>query len=131
MATSRILIVEDEPLVALELAETLRDAGFDVPEPVDSADLLLSSVRTQRPDLVLMDVRLRSFLDGIDAVTRLRFVSETPVIYLTAYSTPDVVRRAEGTRPAAFLVKPVDGPILVGAIREALSLPPKGVSARP
>lgn len=127
MATSRILIVEDEPLVALELAETLRDAGFEVPEPVDSADLLLSSVRSHRPDLVLMDIRLRSFLDGIDAVTRLRFVSETPVIYLTAYSTPDVVRRAEGTRPAGFLVKPIDGPSLVAAVKSALNSPPKGV----
>ncbi len=124
MASPRILVVEDEPLVALELAETLRDAGFEVPEPVDSADLLLSSVRSQHPDLVLMDVRLRSFLDGIDAVTRLRFISETPVIYLTAYSTPDVIRRAEGTKPVAFLVKPVDGPVLVAAIRAALNRPP-------
>jgi len=125
MIPPRILIVEDEPLVALELVETLRGSGFDVPEPVDSADLLLSSVRSQRPDLILMDIRLRSFLDGIDAVTRLRFVSETPVIYLTAYSSPDVIRRAEGTHPAAFLVKPVDGPVLVAAIRTALT--PKGV----
>ena len=123
MASPRILIVEDEPLVALELTETLRDAGFDLPEPVDSADLLLSSVRSLHPDLVVMDIRLRSFLDGIDAVTRLRFISETPVIYLTAYSTPDVIRRADGTNPAAFLVKPVDGPLLIATIRSALNLP--------
>lgn len=117
-----ILVVEDEPLVAMELAETLRDAGFDVPPPVDSADLLLSSVRALHPDLVLMDVRLKSFLDGIDAVTRLRLISQTPVIYLTAYSTPDVIRRADGTHPAAFLVKPVDGPLLVSTIQSALNL---------
>ena len=123
MVSPRILIVEDEPLVALELTETLRDAGFDLPEPVDSADLLLSSVRSLHPDLVVMDIRLRSFLDGIDAVTRLRFISETPVIYLTAYSTPDVIRRADGTNPAAFLVKPVDGPLLIATIRSALNLP--------
>jgi CheY-like chemotaxis protein len=127
MSVPRILVVEDEPLVAMELTETLRDAGFDVPAAVDSADLLLSSVRSQRPDLVLMDIRLRSFIDGIDAVTRLRFVSELPVIYLTAYSTPDVVRRAEGTNPAAFLVKPVDAPVLVSAVRSALHLPPTAV----
>jgi DNA-binding NarL/FixJ family response regulator len=127
MTTPRILVVEDEPLVALELTETLRDAGFDVPEAIDSADLLLSSVRAHHPDLVVMDVRLKSFIDGIDAVTRLRFVSETPVIYLTAYSTPDVIRRAEGTQPAAFLAKPIDGPVLVSAIRSALSLPPTAV----
>lgn len=117
----RILVVEDEPLVALELAETLRAAGFDVPPPFDSADLLLSSVREHHPDLVVMDVRLHSFLDGIDAVNRLRFVSETPVIYLTAYSSPDVVRRAEGTKPVAFLVKPVDATLLVETIRAVLT----------
>jgi len=130
MALTRILIVEDEPLVALEIQETLRDAGFEVLDPVDSADLLLSSVRTHRPDLVLMDIRLRSFLDGIDAVTRLRFISETPVIYLTAYSTPDVVRRAEGTRPSAFLVKPIDGDLLVETIRAVLTQPPTEVSGQ-
>lgn len=121
MASQRILIVEDEPLVALELSETLKDAGFEVSEPVDSADRLLGAAKTYEPDLILMDIRLRSFLDGIDAVTRLRFVSGIPVVYLTAYSTPDVVRRAAGTKPAAFLVKPVEGPQLVQTVRDALA----------
>lgn len=117
----RILVVEDEPLVALELKETLEDAGFDVPVTVDSADLVLQSVREYQPDLILMDIRLRSFLDGIDVVSRVRLLSETPVVYLTAYSTPEVVHRAETTRPAAFLVKPVDGPRLVDTIRSILN----------
>lgn len=125
MAIPRILIVEDEPLVALEWKETLEGAGYEVVATVDSADVLLSSVRELQPDLVLMDVRLRSFLDGIDAVSRLRFLSAIPVIYITAYSTPDVVRRAEGTKPAAFLVKPVEGAQLIEAVRQALSPAPK------
>jgi DNA-binding NarL/FixJ family response regulator len=120
MTLARILIVEDEPLVALEWKESLEAAGYQIVASVDSADLLLSSVRELKPDLVLMDVRLRSFLDGIDAVSRLRFLSSLPVIYITAYSTPDIVRRAEGTSPAAFLVKPVDGTQLVEAVRQAL-----------
>jgi CheY-like chemotaxis protein len=120
MPSPRILIVEDEPLVALELKETLQDAGYQVPATIDSADALLGAVRDHAPDLVLMDIRLRSFLDGIDAVNRLRFLSKVPVIFTTAYSTPDVVRRAEGTHPAAFLVKPVDGPVLVAAVQDAL-----------
>jgi len=116
-----ILIVEDEPLVAMELKETLEDAGFEVPATVDSADLVLQAVRQHDPSLILMDIRLRSFLDGIDVVSRVRLLSEIPVVYLTAYSTPDVVRRAEGTRPAAFLIKPVDGALLVHTIQNILN----------
>ena len=119
----RILIVEDEPLVAMELKETLEAAGFEVPVTLDSVDNVLQEVHGHEPSLVLMDIRLRSFLDGIDAATRLRFFDETPIIYLTAYSTPDVVRRAEGTHPVAFLVKPVDGPLLIRTIQAALDLP--------
>ena len=120
MTPSRILIVEDEPLVALDLKETLQDAGYLIPATVDSADHLLTAVRDYRPDLVIMDIRLKSFLDGIDAVTRLRFLSKIPVIFTTAYSTPDVVRRAGATKPAAFLVKPVEGPVLLAEVRKAL-----------
>jgi DNA-binding NarL/FixJ family response regulator len=120
------LIVEDEPLVALEWKETLESAGYEVAATLDSADVLINSVRELKPDLVLMDVRLRSFLDGIDAVSRLRFLSSVPVIYLTAYSTPDILRRAEGTLPAAFLTKPVEGSELVEAVRKVLSQGVKG-----
>jgi len=122
----RILIVEDEPLVAMELKETLEEAGFDVPPTVDSADLVLQAVRNYDPALILMDIRLRSFLDGIDVASRVRLLSEIPLVYLTAYSTPDIVRRAEGTHPAAFLVKPVDGPLLVRTLHSILS-PSQGV----
>jgi len=122
----RILIVEDEPLVALELKETLEDAGFEVPPTVDSADLVVQALRQHEPALILMDIRLRSFLDGIDVVSRIRLLSEIPVVYLTAYSTPDMVRRAEGTRPAAFLVKPVDGPLLVRTVSSILKSAQEG-----
>jgi DNA-binding NarL/FixJ family response regulator len=118
--SERILIVEDEPLVALELKETLEDAGFEVPLTVDSADRVLQAVSTHRPSLILMDIRLRSFIDGVDVVARVRMMSPVPVIYLTAYSTPEVVHRAQATHPAAFLIKPIDGAALVKTVRSAL-----------
>jgi CheY-like chemotaxis protein len=123
----RILVVEDEPLVALELKETLQDAGYEVPAAVDSADLVIQALREHRPDLILMDIRLRSFLDGIDVVTRVRLLSDVPVVYLTAYSTPDVRHRADVTHPSAFLVKPVDGPLLIETIQNILNPMPKEV----
>jgi CheY-like chemotaxis protein len=110
MPSPRILIVEDEPLVALELKETLQDAGYQVPATIDSADALLGAVRDHAPDLVLMDIRLRSFLDGIDAVNRLRFLSKVPVIFTTAYSTPDVVRRPREPTPPPSWSNPSTAP---------------------
>jgi len=118
--THRILVVEDEPLVALELKETLEEAGFEVPATVDSADLVIAAIRKHEPALILMDVRLRSFMDGIDVISRVRLLSEVPVVYLTAYSTPDIIRKADGTHPAAFLMKPVDGPLLVHTVQSIL-----------
>jgi DNA-binding NarL/FixJ family response regulator len=114
------LVVEDEPLVALELKETLEEAGFEVPATVDSADLVIAAIRKHEPALILMDVRLRSFMDGIDVISRVRLLSEVPVVYLTAYSTPDIIRKADGTHPAAFLMKPVDGPLLVHTVQSIL-----------
>ncbi len=123
----RILIVEDEPLVALELKETLEDAGFEVLQTVDTADQVLQAVSRHQPALILMDVRLRSFIDGIDVVSRMRLMSQVPVVYLTAYSTPEVLQRAASTHPAAFLVKPVEGTALVKTIRSILKPTPMGV----
>ena len=125
--SDRILIVEDEPLVAMELKETLEDAGFEVPRTVDSADQVLQAVSSLQPALILMDIRLRSFIDGVDVVSRVRMMSTVPVIYLTAYSTPEVVHRAESTHPAAFLVKPIDGAALVKTVRWVLKSAPMGV----
>ncbi len=125
--SERILIVEDEPLVAMELKETLEDAGYEVPPAVGSADEVLQAVSQQRPALILMDIRLRSFVDGVDVATRLKLMPYVPVVYLTAYSTPEVLHRAEATHPAAFLIKPVEGATLIKTIRDILSPAPMGV----
>lgn len=120
MSIARILIVEDEPLVGLELQETLMNSGYEVPCIIDNADELMKVVRSVQPDLVLLDVRLKSYIDGIDAAKRLRMISDVPIIYLTAYSTVDTKKRAENTQPAAFLAKPIDEKLLLDQIRLVL-----------
>lgn len=119
MAAS-ILVVEDETLVGLELKETLEGMGYRVPEVIASGDEVLGATLRHRPDLVLMDIHLKSYIDGIDAVTRLRMVSSVPVVYMTAYPAKSVEDRAFGTSPADYLQKPIDDARLRQAVERAL-----------
>lgn len=120
MPKPRILIVEDEPIVAMELQETLEPAGYEICGTIDGADDLLAAVQEKSPHLILMDIRLRSFLDGIDAVQRLRLFNKIPVVYMTAWNTQDVRKRADATEPAAFLTKPIDPDELLKVVVQVL-----------
>ena len=119
---ARILVVEDEPIVSLQLQESLEVMGHVVPAIVDSGDDVLKAVLAHKPDLVLMDIKLRSFIDGVDAVKRLKLVCDVPVIYLTAYPSKGSEDRAKSTAPVAYLVKPINDKILEEQINRALSL---------
>lgn len=104
----KILIVEDEPLIGAALEEFLVEQGYEIPRVVDSVEEVLPAVRDCRPDLVLMDIKLRSFNDGIDAAWRLRLISAVPLIFLTAYTDEATRKRAESIGNSAFLGKPLD-----------------------
>lgn len=120
MQKNKIIIVEDEPIIGMELQDTLEMAGYEIAALTDSADTLLQLVQDEKPDLLLMDIRLRSYLDGIDAVQRLRLFSDIPVIYITAWTTQDVRLRADTTKPEAFLTKPIDSDELLAEISRIL-----------
>jgi signal transduction histidine kinase len=117
---SRILIVEDEGIVAYDLANTLQTMGYLVVAVVDSAEDAIESARELRPDLVLMDVRLTGAMDGIDAAERIRQTRDIPIIYLTAHSDRETTRRAKTTQPFGYLVKPFKPPELRCAIEIAI-----------
>jgi two-component system, response regulator PdtaR len=117
-----VLIVEDEPIVAMQLQESLEGMGYEIPAIVDSGDEVLSAVIAHKPDLILMDIKLRSFIDGVDAARRVKLVcADTPVIYLTAYPGKGIQDRAMGTSPAAYLVKPVADETLRAEVGRALA----------
>ena len=101
-----IMVVEDESIAALELCETLRNMGYFVPEPVGSADKVIGAVIKEQPDAIFMDINLSNFIDGIDVAQRIKLLKDIPLIYLTAYNNDETMRRAERTKPAAFLSKP-------------------------
>lgn len=102
----RALIFEDETLIAEELAERLERFGFSVIAAVDSAEEGIPIATAQRPDLILMDVRLKGKKDGVQAAAEIRQEADIPVIFLTAYSDRSTVERAKATNPYGFILKP-------------------------
>jgi PAS domain S-box-containing protein len=103
---SRILIAEDEAIVAQDLAETLRAMGYMAASIVESGEEAITAAHDLQPDLVLMDIRLAGKVDGIEAAERIRRNRSVPIIYLTAHSDRETMRRAKLTEPFGYLVKP-------------------------
>jgi PAS domain S-box-containing protein len=104
----RILIVEDERIVALDLQERLRELSYDVPAVAASGVQAVEMVEQIQPDLILMDIRLQGEMDGIETADHIRDKYGLPVVYLTAYSDQSTLRRARISEPFGYLVKPYD-----------------------
>jgi DNA-binding NarL/FixJ family response regulator len=104
---ARVLIVEDDRLVALDIETMLVEFGFTPCATAYSAEGALSEARTSTPDLVLMDIRLEGDTDGVAAAARLRDELGLRVVYLTANSDPATVDRAKHTAPYGYLLKPI------------------------
>lgn len=121
MAGEKILVVEDEPVVGMEIKEDLERAGFSVPEVVCAGEDALEAARRHSPDLVLMDIHLDGALDGIETATRLKSALGMPLLYLTAYSDPQTLERAAATEPESYLLKPFEERELVVSVRLALA----------
>lgn len=116
----RILIVEDEALIAAELADRLQRRNFTTVGPVDNAADAVACVERERPDLVLMDVRLKGEHDGIWAASRIHEQFGTPVLFLTANADIATYRRAQSAMPYGYVVKPFSERELVVAVDTAL-----------
>ena len=119
-SAARILIVEDERIVAFNLQQRLIHMGYDVPAVAASGTDSLSLVETVRPDLVLMDIHIEGSMDGIEVASELKKNHSVPVIYLTAYSEDATLERARQTRPYGYLIKPFSERELHATIQMAL-----------
>ena len=116
----RVLIVEDEQLVAVSLAELLRSLGYDVSDVVATAEEAVDRVRSQPPDIVLMDIVLRGRMDGIEAAVRIRTELDLPVVFLTGHADGATLERAKAAQPYGYVVKPFDDREVHTAIEIAL-----------
>ncbi|HEV8537656.1 MAG TPA: response regulator [Bacteroidota bacterium] len=105
---ARILIVEDEILIAKDLQKKLEQLGYTVPALASTAKDAVEKAGQVQPDIVLMDVVLKSKEDGIDAAEKIGSLYGLPVIYLTAYSDQKTLKRAKVTEPFGYILKPFD-----------------------
>ncbi len=115
----RILIVEDERIVARDIQATLRRLGYEVPTLASSFDTALEKAALVRPDLVLQDINIEGEHDGIETAIQLREQFDIPVIFLTAYSDDETLDRAKAALPFGFLLKPFEERELLAAIEMA------------
>src|SRR5690242_840447 len=103
---ARILIVEDEVIVARSVAKLLAINGHEVPACVTTGADAIAAAASLRPDLILMDINLRGPLDGIDASHAIRSDSDVPIVFLTAYGDRGHLDRAKVSAPHGYLIKP-------------------------
>ncbi|MDD1695033.1 MAG: response regulator [Methanoregula sp.] len=122
MDPKKILIVEDNVIVAMELQARLRGAGYIVTGIAATGDTAVQNATTTRPDLLLMDITLKGEMDGVETVTRIQKEYQPAVIYITAYSNEDVMTRAMATHPHTYLTKPFGPGELFRQIARALGL---------
>ncbi|WP_088890823.1 hybrid sensor histidine kinase/response regulator [Leptolyngbya ohadii] len=120
MAGEKILVVEDERIVARDIEKRLKKLGYVVPASVASGEDAIQKVAELRPELVLMDIRLKGQMDGVEAAEKIRSDFDTPVVYLTAYADEVTLQRAKATEPFGYIVKPFDERDLHVAIEVAL-----------
>ena len=120
-ANHKIVIVEDEGLIAADLESRLRSAGYVVPGTADSAQPALKLIRETSPDLVLMDIRLKGEEDGIQIAGQVREQLDIPVVYLTAYEDRETLERASRTQAYGYIKKPIVSASLKGSIELAIA----------
>ncbi len=116
----RVLVVEDEALIRLDLAEMLTEEGYRIAGEAGDGESAVAMARELRPDLVMMDVKMPK-VDGIDAAATIVEERIAPVVMLTAFSQRDLIERARDAGAMAYLVKPFARHELVPAIELAVS----------
>lgn len=108
MAGEKVFIVEDERIVAEDLARMLTRLGYDVVGTATDGDEAIKKMAAASPQLVLMDIRIQGVRDGVEVAEEVVALLDIPVIYLTAYADEATVDRAKTTLPAGYILKPFE-----------------------
>ncbi|QTA84963.1 response regulator [Desulfonema magnum] len=104
----KIMIVEDEVLIALEMSFHLKDMGYDILQPVATGEDAVKKAESERPDIILMDIRLAGKTDGVEAAKAIHLIRKIPIIFMTGYSDDGLIKEIEKLAPLAVFNKPVD-----------------------
>jgi DNA-binding NarL/FixJ family response regulator len=120
MRKYKILIVEDEFLIALDLKQNLKRTSFDVCGTAAEGEEAVEKAKSSDPDVILMDINLMGKIDGIDAAKQIGEFSSALIIFTTGYQDPKLRERASELKPAAYLIKPISIREIETIIRSAL-----------
>lgn len=104
----KILIAEDEVLIAQCMKIELEDAGYEVFDFVTTGEKTIAVALEKKPDIILMDIHLASDMDGVDAAEKIIDTMNIPIIFMTGYNDAGIIERAQKVKPVAFLEKPVE-----------------------
>jgi DNA-binding NarL/FixJ family response regulator len=120
MTAASILVIEDDALVSLDIQQQLVEMGYSIAGVATTGEVAVALAAERLPSLVLMDVRLTELIDGGDAARWISHVLHIPVVFFSALSDPDALRRAAQSAPYGFLSKPIRRSELHAAIEIAL-----------
>ena len=120
MEQIKILIVEDEPILALDLANKLKRLGYEITDLVSNGEVAINVVKQAQPDLIFMDIKLKGAMDGIETATHILQIKDIPIVYLTGYADEEMVERAEQTGCYGYMLKPCREIELYAAIKIVL-----------
>ena len=121
MSDIKILIVEDELLIAENLAMKLKKFGYTVADIVSSGKAALKYIDSEIPDLILMDISIKGKIDGIETAAKIREIEEVPIVFLTAYADDETLERAAKIGCYGYILKPFKDRELHATIKMALS----------
>ncbi len=113
------MLVEDEVIVAWDIAETVKRLGYTIVATADCAEQAIRFAETMAPDLILMDIRLKGAPDGIEAARVIRERTGLGVIYLTAHADLATMERAAATEPLGYVFKPFSQEVLRASLQRA------------
>src|SRR3989304_8259393 len=103
---TRILVVEDEIIIAEDMQRKLKKMGYVVPAIASSGEEAIRKIKENIPDLILMDIVIHGNMDGIETAGQIHSLFDIPVVYLTAYADEKTLQRAKITQPFGYLIKP-------------------------
>ena len=120
MKVTRVLVVEDDAIVAMHLERVVRQLGYEVLDIIAAGEDAIQKADQLRPDIILMDIRLRGEMTGIEAAIQIHLTNDIPIVFLTAYADEPILQRVKFSNPYAYLTKPVRDKELQASIEVAI-----------
>ncbi|MDH5381185.1 MAG: response regulator, partial [Cyclobacteriaceae bacterium] len=104
----RIMIVEDEALIALSLKDNLESHGYNICGIYDNGEIVLNNLEEKKPDLILMDINIKGVWNGIETAEKIKKLYDVPLLFLTSYNTEYILKKARKVSPYGYIEKTIN-----------------------